>query len=139
MDGLSASLLDQARVATLATVYADGRPHMVPVVFALDDPDLVTAIDGKPKQGGSLTRIENIGRDPRVTLLAHHYDEDWTRLWWVRVDGRASIEDRGAGFERAMTALKARYPQYESVALAGPVIRIGIGHTTAWEASTSGR
>lgn len=137
MDEIRASLLDRVRVATLATVSDDGRPHLVPVVFARDDGDLVTAVDGKPKQRRSLARIENIGRDSRVTLLAHHYEEDWSRLWWVRIDGRASIEDRGVDFERALIALRARYPQYGSVDLTGPVIRIGIEHTTAWEATAS--
>jgi len=137
MDEIGASLLDRVRVATLATVSVDGRPHLVPVVFARDDGDLVTAVDGKPKKRRSLSRIENIGRDPRVTLLAHHYEEDWSRLWWVRIDGRASIEDRGVDFERALIALRARYPQYGSVDLTGPVIRIAIEHTTAWKATAS--
>ena len=65
-----------------------GAPHLVPVVFARDQADLVTAVDGKPKSGKVLARIDNITRDPRVTLLADHYEEDWSSLWWVRVDGR---------------------------------------------------
>ena len=132
MDEPSARLLAEARVATLATVSADGRPHLVPVVFARDGADLVTAIDGKPKRRTTLARIENIGRDPRVTLLAHHYEEDWSKLWWVRVDGSAAVEAAGDGFERAMEILRRRYPQYESVDLAGPVIRIGVERSVCW-------
>ena len=125
-------LLDRARVATLATLSAGGRAHLVPVVFAFDGAELVTSVDGKPKQGKVLARIENIARDPRVSLLADHYEEDWSRLWWVRVDGEASIQTEGGGFDRALTALRARYPQYGSVELPGPVIRIRVDRTTSW-------
>ena len=135
MDQQAAALLTRSRVATLATVSADGRPHLVPVVFALDGVDVVTSVDGKPKTGKALARTENIARDPRVTLLAHHYEEDWSKLSWVRVDGIASLEEEGEGFSRALKSLRERYPQYESVALAGPVIRIFVESTSTWEAS----
>ncbi|HKY46526.1 MAG TPA: TIGR03668 family PPOX class F420-dependent oxidoreductase [Acidimicrobiia bacterium] len=135
MDPAAAALLDRSRVATLATVLADGRPHLVPVVFALDGVDVVTSVDGKPKTGKVLARIENIARDPRVTLLAHHYEEDWSRLAWVRVDGNASVEDGGESFARALKSLRDRYPQYESVDLTGPVIRISVESTATWEAT----
>ena len=135
MDQRAAGLLEQMRVATLATLSADGRPHLVPVVFALDGIDVVTAVDGKPKKGKVLARIGNVVRDPRVTLLAHRYDEDWSKLWWVRVDGRASVEEGGEAFARALNSLRDRYPQYESVELTGPVLRINIENTTTWEAT----
>jgi PPOX class probable F420-dependent enzyme len=135
MDQRAASLLERIRVATLATLSADGRPHLVPVVFARDGSDLVTAVDGKPKTGKVLARIENIARDPRVTLLAHLYDEDWSKLWWMRLDGTASLEESGEPFGRALTALRNRYPQYESVALTGPVIRITVEKTATWEST----
>ena len=131
------ALLDRARVATLATVSADGRPHVVPVVFARDGNDLVTSVDGKPKRGKVLARIENVNRDPRVSVLADHYEADWSRLWWVRVDGEASIETEGEGFDRALTALRRRYPQYRVVELTGPVIRIRIERTTSWASDAS--
>jgi PPOX class probable F420-dependent enzyme len=102
------------------------------VVFARDGADLVTAIDGKPKKRTTLARIENISRDPRVTLLAHHYDEDWSKLWWVRVDGSATVESGGDDFERALDALRSRYPQYGRVDLGGPVIRIGVERAVRW-------
>ena len=134
MDDRTVGLIDLARVATLATVSEDGSPHLVPVVFARDGGDLVTAIDGKPKQGTRLARIDNIDRDPRVTLLMHNYNEDWSRLWWVRVDGNASILRQGEGLSRALTALRERYEQYRSVDLPGPVIVVSVKRTTAWEA-----
>ena len=137
MDERAIGLLERSRVATLATLAGDGSPHLVPVVFAVEGPDLVTAIDGKPKKGTRLARLENVARDPRVTILVHHYEEDWSRLWWVRIDGRASLEETGDGFNRALTALAQRYPQYASVELGGPVIRIRIEGTTAWEASSA--
>ena len=136
MDRGAAALLDRSRVATLATVSVDGRPHLVPVVFALDGVDIVTSVDGKPKTGKLLARIQNIARDPRVTLLAHHYEEDWSKLSWVRVDGTASLERGGETFVRALNSLRDRYPQYESVDLAGPVIRITVENTTTWEATS---
>lgn len=135
MDQGAAALLNRSRVATLATLRADGRPHLVPVVFALDGGDVVTAVDGKPKSGKVLARIENIARDRRVTLLAHHYEEDWSRLAWVRVDGSASLEEGGEAFVRALTSLRDRYPQYESVDLTGPVIRISVESATTWEST----
>lgn len=135
MDQRAARLLERIRVGTLATVSVDGRPHLVPVVFALDGMDLVTAVDGKPKRGPVLARIENIARDSRVTLLSHLYDEDWSKLCWVRVDGTAALEGEGERFEQALTALRNRYPQYESVDLTGPVIRITVEGTTTWEAT----
>ena len=121
-------------MVVLATAMADGRPHLVPVVFAQDGQDLVTAIDAKPKTGRRLTRLVNIGRDPRVCLLGHHYEEDWTRLWWVRVDGSATLEGAGEQFERAIRSLRERYRQYEVTRLEGPVIRIAIERVTGWRA-----
>ncbi len=137
MDERAIGLLERSRVATLATLAAEGSPHLVPVVFAMEGPDLVTAIDGKPKRGTKLARLENVARDPRVTILVHHYEEDWSRLWWVRIDGSASLEETGDAFDRALTALSQRYPQYGSVGLGGPVIRIRIEATTTWEASSA--
>jgi PPOX class probable F420-dependent enzyme len=113
---------------------ADGRAHLVPVVFAEDGPDLVTAIDSKAKTGRALTRLANIRRDPRVCLLAHHYDDDWARLWWVRVDGRATIEDDGEQFDRALRSLRSRYDQYDRTPLVGPVIRISLERVAGWTA-----
>ena len=134
MDDRTTRRIDQVRVATLATLSADGRPHLVPVVFARHDGNIVTAVDGKPKKRNLLARLENIARDPRVTVLFHHYEEDWSRLWWVRVDGEASILDEGQEFSRSLTALRDRSAQYGSVALGGPAVIIKVEKTSSWEA-----
>lgn len=123
--------LDRTRVATLGTVNADGSPHLVPVVFARSGDRIVTAVDGKSKTGGRLRRLDNIRTRPSVALLVHHYEEDWSRLWWLRVDGRAAvIEDD----HDALAALRARYNQYEDVDLPGPVISIEVTGWRSWPA-----
>src|SRR5205807_10199664 len=78
-----------ARVARLATVNADGAPHLVPFCFALDGDVLYSAVDAKPKKTQRLQRLQNAAREPRVSVLVDHYEEDWARLWWVRLDGQA--------------------------------------------------
>lgn len=102
-------LLDTWPVARLATLGAAG-PHQVPLVFARAEGLLWSPVDAKPKRGGELARLRNVERDPRVSLLLDHYDEDWSRLWWIRVDGRARVV-RGEVVE-AVAALRAKYPQY---------------------------
>jgi PPOX class probable F420-dependent enzyme len=122
-------------VAALATVRPDGRPHVVPVVFALasDRGDLVyTAIDSKPKSTQHLRRLDNIEHNPAVSLLVDHYDDDWTQLWWVRADGAATIHHSGDEVGLGYALLRAKYPQYERVALNGPVVRIEISHWASW-------
>jgi len=110
-----------APVARLATVTATGAPHLVPVVFAVADDVIYTAVDGKPKSTTQLRRLENITMHPRVALLVDHYASDWSRLWWVRVDGSATVHtDSAVG----RTALRSKYPQYQTVSLDGPVIVI---------------
>ncbi|MEX0699432.1 MAG: TIGR03668 family PPOX class F420-dependent oxidoreductase [Acidimicrobiia bacterium] len=125
-------LIGSVPVARLATVRADGSPHLVPIVFALDGFRLITAIDGKPKRSGSQTRVENIRAEPRVSFLADHYDDDWSRLWWVRVDGLADVIDQGPEFGRAIAALSSRYVQYQKVSLPGPVILIDPVRVVGW-------
>jgi len=80
-----------ARVARLATVGADGNPHVVPICFALDGDTLYTAVDAKPKSTRALRRLANIRANPRVEVVIDHYEDDWTRLWWVRLAGRARV------------------------------------------------
>ncbi|MGH2456311.1 MAG: TIGR03668 family PPOX class F420-dependent oxidoreductase [Candidatus Limnocylindria bacterium] len=104
--------LAAARTAHLATVRADGRPHLVPIVFAVDG-DLVYAIaDPKPKRSLDLLRHRNIAANPAVSLLVDEYDESWRGLWWVRVDGMARIVESGPGRETAIRLLRRKYPQY---------------------------
>ena len=126
---------DEAAVARLATVGADGAPHIVPVTFALAGDTIVTAVDGKPKRGTPLRRFENVATDPRVSILVDAYDTDWTRLWWARADGRATVLAAGAELERALDMLRARYPQYATVALTGPAMVIAVDRWSGWSAS----
>jgi PPOX class probable F420-dependent enzyme len=127
--------LAAARVGRLATVRPDGRPHVVVCCFAVEGDQVWTAIDAKPKSGAPLQRLENVRANPQVSLLVDHYEEDWNRLWWVRVDGAAAVLEIGDEEERAITALTARYPQYARVPPPGPVIAIAIERITGWSAS----
>jgi PPOX class probable F420-dependent enzyme len=130
-------LLASVRIGRLATTRPDGSPHLVPVVFAIDGEAVVTAIDDKPKSSARLTRVENILRDPRVSFLADYYAEDWSVLWWVRIDGSAVLEEVGEDFERGIAALRDRYDQYRRVGIPGPLIRIRPTRVARWTASGS--
>lgn len=124
-----------APVAVLATVRPDGSPHVVPVVFAMaaDRDDVVfTAVDAKPKSTRRLRRLDNIAHRPQVSLLVEHYDDDWSRLWWVRADGTATIHHEGDALADGCAQLRAKYPQYDRVALDGPVISIAIHRWASW-------
>jgi PPOX class probable F420-dependent enzyme len=131
-------------VARLATVTQSGRPHIVPVTFAVDDGYIYTAVDAKPKTqpaARALRRLRNIEANPRVAVLADHYADDWTSLWWVRADGEATIlaEPRLAAAPLAL--LTARYPQYRGTTrtpLTGPVITIRVQRWTGWAAAPLG-
>jgi PPOX class probable F420-dependent enzyme len=127
--------LAAARVGRLATVRPDGRPHVVVCCFAVEGDQVWTAIDDKPKSGAPLQRLENVRANPKVSLLVDHYEEDWNRLWWVRVDGTAAVLEIGDEEERAIAALTARYPQYAEARPPGPVIAIAIERVSGWSAS----
>jgi len=119
------------RVARLATIGPDGRPHLVPIVFAFWNDNMVTAIDDKPKRTRRPTRVLNIERDPRVTVLVDHYEDDWNRLWWVRIDGTARILGESA---EAAALLISKYPQYRNHRL-DPVVLITPSAVTGWASS----
>jgi PPOX class probable F420-dependent enzyme len=121
-------------VARLATVGAHGRPHIVPITFALDGDVIYSAVDAKPKTTARLRRLRNIAASPRVSVLADHYDDDWDRLWWVRADGTASIVADPAGMSRPLRLLAERYEQYRAGPPAGPVVRIMAEHWVGWAA-----
>ena len=123
---------DECRVARLATVAADGRPHVVPICFALDGDTLYTAVDAKPKSTRALRRLDNIESDPRVEIVIDHYDEDWSKLWWVRLSGRARVIDHDA---RGLELLQAKYPQYRDDPPAGPFVVVEIEGRTGWQAA----
>ena len=126
-----------ARVARLATRGPDGRPHLVPVTFALaagpgGGDRLYSTVDAKPKTTTRLQRLRNIAADPRVTLLADHYAEDWDGLWWVRADGTASVLTGPADMAVPLRLLAERYPQYREHPPAGPVISVRVERWTGW-------
>jgi PPOX class probable F420-dependent enzyme len=133
-------LVASERVARLATVDPDGRPHLVPIVFALLGETVYTAVDAKPKRSPTLRRIENARARPDVTVLVDHYEDAWTRLWWVRLRGRARVLDGGDEAERALAALTAKYPQYrEASSTPGPpVLAVDVTEWRAWSASADG-
>jgi PPOX class probable F420-dependent enzyme len=121
--------LAAARVGRLATVTADGEPHVVPVCFALAGGRIVTAVDAKPKATRSLRRLENVRATGRASLLVDHYEEDWARLWWVRVDGPAEVADVAAD---TLAALAAKYEQYRAAPPDGPVIALRPERWRSW-------
>ncbi len=119
------------RVARLATADASRAPHVVPVCFALDGETVYTAIDEKPKAGNPLKRLRNIAANPRAALLFDRYDEDWAKLGWVKLQGRAEVLHQGEEHDLAVRFLKVRYPQYAQMTLS-PVIAIRIERVTCW-------
>jgi len=128
--------LAAARVARLATVDRSGRPHLVPITFAVEGEDrIVTAVDHKPKRSNRLKRLDNIAAEPRVAILADHYEEEWSRLWWVRADGRAGVLEPGEpGHDEACRLLAAKYDAYRRHPIAGPVIDIRVTRWSEWSA-----
>jgi PPOX class probable F420-dependent enzyme len=122
----------QSPVARLATVTPEGAPHLVPVVFAVDHDVIYTAVDAKPKTTQRLRRLTNIEHNPQVSLLVDHYADDWTLLWWVRADGVAAIHSGGPEMHTGYRLLRAKYPQYQSVPLDGPVIAVAVRRWFSW-------
>lgn len=129
-----------ARVARLATVSTAGHPHLVPVVFAVDlalgEGTIYVAVDRKPKTTTALRRLENIAANPNVCLLADHYDEDWSALWWARADGTAVVIDAGhADAAHALRLLGARYSVYSLEPPPGPLIVVTVRRWSGWAAA----
>ncbi|MDR7273824.1 TIGR03668 family PPOX class F420-dependent oxidoreductase [Catenuloplanes atrovinosus] len=122
-----------ARVGRLATVGADGRPHLVPICFALAGDRIVSAVDHKPKRSVRLRRLANARETGVASLLVDEYDDDWTRLWWVRVDGTVSVLP--AVSPAALAALTAKYPQYAARPPAGPMLVLTADRWSAWSYS----
>ena len=124
-----------ARVARLATVDADGQPHLVPIVFVVAGERLYTVVDGKPKRTTALRRLTNVAANPKVSVLVDHYADDWRELWWVRADGTARIVPiDGAEGRTALRLLTERYPQYAETVPPGPVLAIDIARWVSWTA-----
>lgn len=137
------AFLERARRAVLVTIAPDGRPRPVPVCFVVDPgrPIVYSPLDEKPKTVDDplqLARVQDLLADPRVSILVDRWDEDWSRLAWLRAHGRASVMQPGDGhvdFAAAVAALRAKYPQYATHDLeARPIIRIAIERVTTWGA-----
>jgi PPOX class probable F420-dependent enzyme len=126
-----------ARVARLATADRDGRPHLVPIVFALAGDTVYSAVDHKPKRTTALRRLANVAAQPRVSVLVDVYDDaDWTRLWWVRADGGGRIlEPSTDEARRAVELLRRRYPQYAQRPPDGPVLAVDVERWSGWRAT----
>jgi PPOX class probable F420-dependent enzyme len=128
-----------ARLAHLATSDAHNRPHVVPIVFALEADTVYSAVDHKPKRTTQLRRLANIAENPAVALLVDYYDDDdWDRLWWARAEGTARLvvpgsEEHGL----ALSRLKSRYVAYQGQPPTGPVVAVDVGRWSGWSASAN--
>jgi PPOX class probable F420-dependent enzyme len=131
--------LRETRVARLATLDAEGRPHVVPICFAYDSQVFYSALDLKPKRvpPGQVARVRHIQTEPNVVLLVDHYEEDWEQLWYVMVRGTATLlspSDAKEEVSKAHRMLKAKYAQYRVSLLPedAPIIRIIPTRATCW-------
>lgn len=125
-----------ARVGRLATVGTDGRPHVVPCCFALGDDVVYSAVDAKPKSTRELKRVANIRATPAVSLVVDHYDDDdWSALWWVRIDGEAAVVDSDRDEAAALELLVAKYQQYRGDPPAGPFLAVTGLRWRSWKAT----
>ena len=125
----------QARVARLATVRSDGTPHLVVVTFALHGDTVVSAVDDKPKRSQDLQRVRNLEERPAASVLVDHYDDDWSRLWWVRLDGEAQIVRDEPRRTALLAPLAAKYAPYRQALPTGAVIALTVRSTVSWSAS----
>jgi PPOX class probable F420-dependent enzyme len=123
-----------ARIARLATLTPEGRLHLVPISFALRENVLYTAVDEKPKRSRRLQRLANVRVHPDVAVLVDHYEEDWSRLWWVRLRGTARIVEDGPECGMALALLADKYEQYRVQPPGGPVLAIALGEWRGWSA-----
>ena len=132
-------MLREARVGRLATADAGGRPLLVPVCFAFDGAALYSAVDAKPKRTRNLRRLRNVADNPHVSLVIDDWDEDWRRLRWVIVEGRADVLTRGPEFTQAIDRLRDKYPQYRAMNLSrdeGAIVRIAPERILQWRAAS---
>jgi len=122
------------KVGHLATADRTGAPHVVPVCFAVAGEALYITIDEKPKRAGApLKRLRNIAENPAVAVVVDRYDDDWTRLGWVMLRGRAEILAGGEEHARAQALLRSRYRQLNDMRIASlPVIAVRLERVTSW-------
>jgi PPOX class probable F420-dependent enzyme len=128
------AFLAAQRVARLATADAAGRPHVVPICYALVRDKVYFTIDEKPKKKPArLKRLANLRANPRAALVVDRYDEDWSRLGWVMLRGAAEIIESGPEHDEAQAALRARYPQLAAMRIEElPVVAVRVDHASSW-------
>jgi PPOX class probable F420-dependent enzyme len=132
------ALVASVPVGHLATVRRDGRPHVVPICFVVTDDVVYSAVDDKPKRHRHLQRVSNVKATGAASLLVDEYNDDWSRLWWVRLDGRARLVDNPVETERAISSLKIKYPQYRDRPPLGPVLALHVERWVGWSAIAGG-
>jgi len=131
LPGWALEMLEEARVARLGLLDEEDLPRVLPVTFAPFEGALWSAIDRKPKRPGEPARVRRLRRRPEATLLVDRYDDDWSRLAWVEVRGRVSVEPLGP----ALDALARKYPQYVEEPPQGPLLRLAPQRFACWRAS----
>lgn len=124
--------VERARVGRLCTIGPGGTPHAVPFCYCLEEEHLYWAVDAKPKRGGRLQRLRNLDRDPRAVVLVDRWSEDWSELWWVRLEGRGRTVEEEAERSHALELLSAKYTQYRAQPPPGPVVRIDVERWSGW-------
>lgn len=122
----------EARSGVLSTVTGEGRPHAVPCCFVLDGDVVYSAVDAKPKSTLALRRLDNLAAQPAACLLVDCYDDDWSKLWWIRMDGTGRVLVDGDERDRALDLLADKYPQYQATRPPGPVIALDITTWRGW-------
>lgn len=142
LDADARAFLDRHEVGHLATVDADGAPHVVPLCYARLDDWLYFVSDDKPKRHGPrrLRRLANLAGQPRAALIVDDYDADWSRLAYLLLHLDAAPVDDPAEYAAALAALRARYPQYRTMALAPdthPMVRLTPRRVHRWRAAAT--
>ena len=135
------AFVEAARVARMATTDHASIPHVIPVCFVLAGERLYTIVDHKPKRRPTaLKRLRNIADNPSVAIVVDRWDEDWSRLAWVMMQGRAQVVADDADYAAAVSALRAKYAQYAAVTFARathPLIAVRIEHVIAWRGANA--
>ncbi|HEX2930942.1 MAG TPA: TIGR03668 family PPOX class F420-dependent oxidoreductase [Candidatus Binatia bacterium] len=129
------AFIRSARIAHLATADRNGQPHVIPICFVFDGKYFYSPIDEKPKRvaAAKLKRLKNIAENPNVALIIDHYEEDWRKLAYVLISGKAHVLLRGANHRKAVRLLRRKYPQYRSMAIdQRPLIVIRPKRATSW-------
>ena len=127
--------VESAQVARLATVKPDGGPHIVPMCFVLVGQTVYSTSDYKPKTTPNLQRFKNIAANSNASLLVDHYDDDWEKVWWVRLDGEARMVTDRSELEEAIDRLRAKYVQYETLERDSSAMALEIKRWSGWSYS----